>query len=296
MRTTLSVTMRAVCLLLLLFSALAGVRADAADTLAPAIDKGQRVFICGHSFHVYVGKILEQVTGAAGITGHTTVGEQFLGGSTVTQHWDLPDEKNAAKTALRGGKVDVLTLSPHTLMPDPGIDKFADLAIKYNPDIRVFVQLSWYPWDGLTPDKFQKSQYDAKTPAELAKMMDTELHGDYYTTLKAQLTAINKRHGKTFVFLVPAGFALNALRQQVAAGTAPGIAKQTDLFTDAMGHPARAVQYLVGYCFYAAIYHRNPQTLLTAKFFPDPTECKQQQLLQRIAWEATCAEGMSGVK
>src|SRR5579871_1587654 len=66
-----------------------------------AIEKGQRVFVCGHSFHCFIGRPLKEVADAAGIQGHQLVEVQFLGGSRTLQHWNLPDEKNKAKQALK---------------------------------------------------------------------------------------------------------------------------------------------------------------------------------------------------
>ena len=88
---------------------------------AGPITKGQRVFTCGHSFHVWVPGILADLAKKAGIEGHTQVGLSSIGGSRVIQHWNVPDEKNKAKEALKAGKVDVLTLSP-IFLPDDGIE------------------------------------------------------------------------------------------------------------------------------------------------------------------------------
>ena len=277
-----------ICFLIFVSS---GIPAEQEYKLAPAIEKGQRVFICGHSFHVYIEKLLEEATKVAGIDGHVTVGTQFIGGSTVSQHW----EQSKAKNALMAGNVDILTLSPHLLMPDPAIDKFADLAIKYNPDIRIFIQLSWFPWDGLTADKFQKSQYDAKTVDDLIKQKETDINAEYYNKFKTQINAINKKYDKSFVYLVPAAFALNTLRQQVAAGKMPGITKQADLFNDPMGHPSTAVKWLVTYCYFAAIYHKSPVGLIPNDKINNDVLRQQNRILQQIAWEAVCAEPLSGV-
>ena len=45
------------------------------DTSAP---KGQRVLICGHSFHVFVGTQIATIAKAAGITDHVAVGTQSI--------------------------------------------------------------------------------------------------------------------------------------------------------------------------------------------------------------------------
>src|SRR5436190_22346467 len=113
--------------------------------------KGQRVFTCGHSFHSWVAPILAELAGAAGIAGHEIAGMAVVGGSAgvppyVNHHWNVPDETNAVKRALRSGNVDVLTLSPIWL-PDPGIENFTQLALQHRPDARVTVQAFGLPND-----------------------------------------------------------------------------------------------------------------------------------------------------
>lgn len=111
--------------------------------------QGQRVFTCGHSFHVFAYRLVGEMAQAAGIEGHQNAGLSAIGGSRVIQHWDVPEDKNEAKAALRSGRVDVLTLSPIWL-PDEGIDRFVEFGAKYNPNIRVTVQEFWTKRNSLT--------------------------------------------------------------------------------------------------------------------------------------------------
>ena len=97
-------------------------------TAAPITD-GLRVFTCGHSFHVWMVKMLADLAEKAGIKNHRVAGVSSIGGSRVIQHWDVLDEKNDAKKSLAKGEVDVLTLSPIWL-PDSGIENFTRLAIE----------------------------------------------------------------------------------------------------------------------------------------------------------------------
>ena len=103
-----------------------------AQETAP-ITKGLRVFTCAHSFHGFVYGMLAEAAKNAGIEGHTPAGYSGIGGSRVIQHWNLEDEKHQAKAALSSGKVDVLTLSP-IWMPDEGIEKFAKLGLRAQPE------------------------------------------------------------------------------------------------------------------------------------------------------------------
>ena len=117
------------------------------------ITKGQKLFIAGHSFNVFICAPLEALAKEAGLQGHTTYGVQFIGNSTPMQHWNQgTDETNIAKRALRTGELDVFTMSPNAQMPEEAIDKFADLAAQTTPNIRLLVQQSWSAWDGNAPN------------------------------------------------------------------------------------------------------------------------------------------------
>jgi len=50
------------------------------------ITEGQRVFSCGHSFHVFVPGILADIAKTAGIKDHQQLGLSSIGGSRVIQH------------------------------------------------------------------------------------------------------------------------------------------------------------------------------------------------------------------
>lgn len=152
------------------------------DKIAEPITKGQRVFTCGHSFHVFVPGILTDIAKKAEIKDHVQVGLSSIGGSRVIQHWDIADEKNKAKEALKTGKVDVLTLSP-IFLPDAGIENFARLALEYNKDIRIVVQPIWLRWDIYEPTtkRPDKVDHNAITIEELKKR-----HEPYFKSMDEQ--------------------------------------------------------------------------------------------------------------
>jgi hypothetical protein len=285
----------AIVLLVLLATIALGAEPSAADKSAPAIEKGQRVFVCGHSFHNFIANPLTDMARSAGYKDHQLVGNQFLGGSRTLQHWNLPDEKNKAKQALRGGKVDVLTLSPHRLLPDEGIDHFVKLGLEHNPKIRVTVQMSWIPYDGEKVKAGALPERDNKTVDYLK-----QLHAPYFKELETQVQALNKQHGKGVVLLVPAGQAVIALRAKIIAGQAPGLKKQSDLFSDALGHARPPLQALVTYCHYAVIYRRSPVGLplppLLAKAGNPDWDEKLNRVLQEVAWDTVSKHPLSGVQ
>ncbi|MCX5661504.1 MAG: hypothetical protein NTW19_17640 [Planctomycetota bacterium] len=232
---------------------------------------------------------------------HRTLGTFFIGNSYPMQHWNVPDDKNPAKAALNSGQVDVLTLSPNRTVPDPGIDLFADLAFEKNPAGRVMIQFSWFPRDN-HEEHTTIADYDKPDAAELKAM--GQVIDDYLVKQREQVRAINARHGREFVTLVPIGPALIRLRQEILAGKVPGLTKQSQLFRDPGGHPSQALRNLVAYCWFAAMYHKSPVGM-TALDKPGvagkPGEWEGDGLkelnrhLQKLAWETITTEPLSGV-
>src|SRR5206468_11202090 len=76
--------------------------------------------------------------------------------------------------------------------------------------------------------------------------------------METQAKAINEKAGRTAVVIVPAGDAVVKLRELVAAGKVPGITKQSELFTDTIGHGQGPIVLLTSYCNFACITGRSP--------------------------------------
>lgn len=260
------------------------------------ITTGQRVFTCGHSFHVWVPAIVADLCRKADIHQHVQIGVSSIGGSRVIQHWNIADDKNKAKQALNTGKVDVLTLAP-IFLPDAGIDNFTTLALEHNKNIRILVQPIWLRWDIYEPTtkRPRKVDHNAITGEELRKR-----HAVYFKAMDDHIRELNKKHGKTVLFVVPAPQAVIALREKIIAGQAPGLKTQEDLFTDELGHGTAPLKALVAYCNFAVIYRRSPvglpvpEVLKQAKL-GDNTE-KLNRLLQELAWDAVRQHPLSGVR
>jgi hypothetical protein len=266
------------------------------EKLANPIKNGQRVFTCGHSFHVWVPGIMTDLAKKAEIPDHTQIGVSSIGGSRIIQHWDIADEKNKAKDALKTGKVDVLTLSP-IFLPDDGIEKFTSLALEHNKDIRICVQPIWLrnDIDESTMKRPEKVDHNAITAEELRKR-----HAGYFKSIDEHVRVLNKKHGKPVLFVVPAPQALIALREKIIDGKAPGLKTQDDLFTDALGHGKPPLQALVGYCNYAVVYRRSPVGLPVPNVLKQAKlgdqEEKLNRLLQELAWDAVTQHPLSGVR
>lgn len=119
--------------------------------------------------------------------------------------------------------------------------------------------------------------------------------------IRKQLSAINDLYEPKFkrqvVFLVPVGPAVLHLREKVIAGQVPGIEKQSDLFSDPIGHAKAAVAVLNAYCHFAVIYKQSPVGLpMPGSLKPLAKAEELNKLLQEIAWEAVAKEPLSGVK
>lgn len=266
--------------------------ATAEDVKPPA---GLRVFYTGHSFHMFVPSQVEQLVKSAGIQGHKLVGTQGIGGSRVIQHWELTDDpktkrKNTAKPALTGGEVDVFTMAAHLAIPDDGITNFTGLGLQHNPKLRLLVQESWYPFDvpkgaaGYITDNAQRD--DAKI-ADLQAAVD-----DWRKKLEAQADNLNKAHGQKAVFIVPVGDAVVKLRALVVEGQFSGVTKQSELFTDPIGHVRGHVQALATYCNFAAIYRSSPAGL---KLTVPGVDDAQHAILQKLAWDTVSVYPHAGV-
>lgn len=246
---------------------------------------GVRMFTCGHSFHVFVYRMLPSIAKSAGIEDHQPVGLSAIGGSRVIQHWDVPEEKNLARAALAAGKVDVLTLSPIWL-PDDGIARFAKLGHEHNPSIRVLVQEYWLPndtYEPIYPLDVRKGINHNET--KLADLRDAQ--GRYRRDLETAVQAINDELKAPVIRIVPVGLAAVALREKLAAGKVPGLTQPWDLFRDSWGHAEAPLMVLSGYCHYAVIYGQSPVGL------PVPVELSRYRRLttdvlqRRPRWRPT---------
>lgn len=264
---------------------------------APPIEKGQRVLSAGHSFHFFVPFLLSEMAITAKIADHQQVDVQGIGGSRTIQHWDVPDDQNKVKRALRAGNVDVLTLSP-IFLPDEGIGNFARLALQQNPTIRITVQECWLPFDNYNlenPLKKIPVDHNARTGDELRK-----IHADYFRSMDEHVAALNKELGKEVLFVVPAGQAVIAFREKIAAGQAAGLKSQQELFVDDLGHGSPPLLVLVTYCHYAVIYRRSPVGLplpsVLSKTKNAAWDDALNRVLQETAWDAVTAHPQSGVR
>lgn len=269
---------------LLIFGYLAGA-SPAQDRKSPP--PGLRVYFASHSLMWYVPKPLGEMADAAGIKGHQLVGLQSLGASKTVQHWNLPDDKNQAKKALKTGEVDVFIMSPISF-PDEGVENYVKLGLEHNPNMRFIVQLSWGGGD-IDNQDFPTGAFDKvdkeKTPEQLEALYQRNIKAG-----EAQADELNQKYGKgkKIVALVPSAQAMVALRTKIAHKEWPGLGKQGELFVDAV-HPSAPMEALNTYLHFAVLYGQSPVGL------PMPTMLKNgkretwdekfNRSLQELAWE-----------
>jgi hypothetical protein len=259
---------------------------------------GQRVFFVSHSGMWYVPDPLGELAESAKIKGHKTVGLQKLGASKTVQHWELPEEKNQAKKALKAGEVDVFVMSP-IQFPDEGVENFVKFGLEHNPNMRFLVQITWGGAD-IDNQDFPKGVFAKvdreKTPDQLKKLYERNIQA-----AEAQADNINKKYGggKKVLFLVPSAQALVALRTRIAHKEVPGLTKQAELFNDVMSHPSAPLEALNTYLHYAVLYDRSPVGLpmpgLLKRAKREAWDEKLSRSLQELAWDTAANYPYSGV-
>lgn len=292
-------------------------------SISVPVQAGQTIVMATHSFNLFVGPAwtdrtfttrknegpLAALAMEAGKLGHETRAVQMIGGSTPMQHWDQggdDDTKNIAKAALNVGGVDVFTMSPNRIMPEPGIDLFGDYVIKTNPDARILVQNSWSGWDGngMTPAVGGDMADITFVNADRNDTSDEMIEGwvaalnapdGYLEKLRTQLSGIDERAGKRMTYVVPAAEAVYELRRRVIRGNVPGIETQAEMFRDAIGHANEPVANIVTYVWFGVMYRQSPVGMTALVNADDSSSAVRELILQEIAWDIVINEQMSGV-
>jgi hypothetical protein len=260
--------------------------------------KGQRVFFASHSGMRHVPDPLGELAESAKIKGHKKVGHQSLGASKTLQHWNLPEDKNEAKKALKAGEVDVFVMSP-IQFPDEGVENFVKLGLEHNPTMRFLVQITWGAAD-IDNQDFPKGAF-AQVNREKSPDQLKTLYARNIQAAEAQADHINQKYGggKKVLFLVPSAQALVALRTRIAHQEVPGLTKQGELFSDALSHPSAPLEALNTYLHYAVLYDRSPVGLpmpgLLQRAKRAAWDEKLSRSLQELAWETAANYPYSGV-
>ena len=296
---------------------------------------GKSTFYASHSLMWDMPPVLTEVAESYGIKGHKVLGIQRLGVSRTSQHWDLPDDQNQAKKALKEGNADAFVMSPIG-MPDPGIDNFVKLGLEHNPNAKFYIQISW-PGMGLVDNNDMESMMGGmfggrpktgapgappagssakkppapggpgggmfggnrdynKTPEEIAKI---NIKND--KSAEELAMKLNREAGRTVVYLIPTAQAHNALRLMIYNKEIPGMTDQGEVFRDFIGHPTDPVIALNAYLHFAVMYGVSPVGLpvpgiLKNSRKPEYREEKFNRALQELAWKMVVNYPLSGVQ
>ena len=290
--------LRVMSLALMTLGCLTGAVRSQPDGTPADPPKGLRVFYASHSGMSYVPDALGELAEGARIKDHKMVGLQKLGASKTRQHWNLPEDKNQAKKALKAGEVDVFVMSP-IQFPDEGVENFVKFGLEHNPNMRFLVQITWGGGD-IDNQDFPNGAFAnvdrEKTPDQLK-----QLYARNIKAAEAQADAINQKYGggKKVLFLVPSAQALVALRTRIAHHEMPGLTKQGELFKDAMSHPSAPLEALITYVHYAVLYDRSPVGLpmpgLLKRAQREAWDEKLSRSLQELAWDTAGNYPYSGV-
>ncbi|MGC3966208.1 MAG: hypothetical protein QM775_02190 [Pirellulales bacterium] len=185
----------------------------------------------------------------------------------------------------------MLTLSPNWVIPDPAIDKFVELGLKHNPQMKFVVQMSWTAFDGWMRGGLKTlEERNTKTIAELRPPQIA-----FAAAIELQVAAINAKLGRQAVFVSPVGYAVLKLREAVIDGKVAGREKTGGPVPRSLRPWPTADLALCTYVNYATIYGRSPVGLEPFDTFNGAVSPELHKLLQEIAWETVRHYKPSGV-
>ncbi len=274
-----------------------GTLAAAEKPVAPATtkSKGKKVFMTGHSFFIldgYMAKKVDLIAKAAGKEEHELVGWRYSGSrSGAVDKWWQKGADQEPRKSVAAGKVDILTVCTYYLKKGSEQEKcirnFVKLMQENNPKGLIYV-ISTKP----RSDGPYKGGWDARTKAELAKLYGRIDETRRYANNKnALVDEINESYGKEVIREVPLYYGQALMRKQIIDGKVEGVKKQSDLYSDAMGHVSELGQRLNAYTVFAAIYGESPVGLHVPEWEKSgDTVLRAQALsLQKAAWAAVQA-------
>ncbi|MBL4929636.1 hypothetical protein [Fuscibacter oryzae] len=245
-----------------------------------------QVLFIGHSL---VGPNLPDLVEAAldQLSGPTVVEAQVINGASLAYNWDHAQgaEGVDSRARLARGGVDVLVLTeaqPVAVQTGSAeqVERFATLAQQSNPDVRVFLYETW-PSLASGPGMVIPGDPGAATP--WATRVADELPLWEAIAAKASAKGVS-------VTLIPAGQAMLALSQAMAAGKVPGLTNLRQVFTDDT-HPDGKGLYFLAMVQAAAISGKSPEGLparLTRNWLSRDAVITdaQARAFQAVAWEA----------
>jgi hypothetical protein len=215
------------------------------------------------------------------------VAQHVINGAPLRIQWDESGaaEGTNAREALPSGRYDVLVmteaipLDEHLRWNEPAryAGNFVDLAIGANPASSAYIYETWH----------------SRNDARWRPRIDEDRAG-----WESIADGIMAARSGVVVYVVPAGQALAALHDRIAAGEVPGLSSIDDLFSDDI-HMNDAGNFFVALVQFATIYRRSPiglTTTITREFggnyeTPGPDTAR---VMQEVAWATVLANPRSG--
>jgi len=251
-----------------------------------------RVLFVGHSL---VGPNLSGLVEEAlrRMDGPAAVEAQIINGAPLGYNWDHAAEAEGVdgRARLALGATDVLILTEaqpvglHALHSDSAsqVARWAALAAKANPAVRVFLYETWPSLDS-GPGQPVKDDPERNLPWAERVAKDRAVWEGIAAEASARGVPVQ---------VIPAGQAMLALSGAIAAGEVPGITDLRQLFEDDI-HPNGKGLYFIAMVHAAAITGRSPEGLpakLTRSWPSRDAAITEEQAaaFQRVAWEVVSA-------
>jgi len=252
------------------------------------------ILFIGHSL---VGPIMPRMVQSLIGTQETrpSVDYQVINGAPL--HWNWSHGSSAegvnARDELPSGRYGVVViteaipLATHLQWSDTYLNawRYYDLAVRANPDVRFYVYETWHSLGQTASDL---AEWRAALDTDRALWMAIADH------LNAQRPA-----GANPVLLVPAGAAMAALHDAIAAGQVPGITSIRAFFSDDI-HLNELGSYYLALVQYATLMQQSPVGLSGTTFhewgsYPE-VPAALALLLQEIAWDAVRLDPAAGIE
>lgn len=255
------------------------------------------IFMIGHSlFGPTNPQMLSEVLSDRNIR----VDAQIINGAPLSYNWENGGKAEGlnARRALPTGAYNVVILTEAIPLANQiefndsagYAQRYYDLAIRSNPEARVFLQETWHD---LRSGSGIEIEYDKQDDVPWLERIEKDL-AEWHSIVEAVNTS--RPPEAEPMRLIPAGQAIARLTDEIAAGSVPGLSRIEDVFHDTI-HPNDLGFYFLTMVQYASVTGENPEGLPRrlkdkwGKPFKSPNPA-QAQRLQQIAWDAVQAYEM----
>ncbi|MBW9117238.1 hypothetical protein JNB88_26820 [Rhizobium cauense] len=264
-----------------------------------------RVFHLGHSL---VGRDMPAMLAQLAPKGHAY--ESQLGwGTTLQAHWGPKEGINGfasennhpryrdVREALESGEYDAFVMTEMVEIRDAiryfdswdYARRWAELARKHRPDIRVYLYETWSSLDD---------------PEGWLERLD--LDADRYWEGEILRRALSPAGEQRQIYVIPAGRVMARVVREIEAGRIPGLSKRENLFRkDSLGkqdtiHINDYGSYLVALTHYAVLYQCSPEGLPYKLRRGDgtpaaPLEAEAALRMQQLVWEVVTSIPQTGL-